>query len=149
MTPAQFPTPTQTIATDTLADLHALAFADSRGWSAAEFDSLLASPHCYVMSFEEGFALGRVVAGEAELLTIATHPKYRRRGLAARCLAAFETEAQARDADVAFLEVAADNLGAIALYQRAGYHECGRRKGYYARKSGPPVDAVMMKKALT
>ena len=42
------------------------------------------------------------------------------------------------------LEVAADNSGAVALYEALGYQVSGRRKQYYQRVSGHRVDAVMM-----
>jgi ribosomal-protein-alanine N-acetyltransferase len=42
------------------------------------------------------------------------------------------------------LEVAADNAAALALYQRLGFAEVGRRKGYYVRKGRPPVDALLL-----
>jgi ribosomal-protein-alanine N-acetyltransferase len=47
-----------------------------------------------------------------------------------------------------FLEVAAGNIAARALYDRAGYCECGRRKGYYQRPDATRDDAVVMEKAL-
>ena len=41
-----------------------------------------------------------------------------------------------------FLEVAADNEAAKALYAKLGFKEIGRRKGYYQRTAGPPQDAI-------
>jgi ribosomal-protein-alanine N-acetyltransferase len=44
--------------------------------------------------------------------------------------------------------VAEGNAAARALYARAGYRECGRRKGYYQRPDGSRDDAVVMEKPL-
>ncbi|MDV4143266.1 ribosomal protein S18-alanine N-acetyltransferase [Shimia sp. FJ5] len=133
---------------DDLAALHAAAFTQSRPWSTEEFAALLASPHCFLVAQGQSFALGRAIAGEAELLTIATHPKARRQGLARACLSQFETAARARGANSAFLEVAADNPAAIALYRAAGFTDAGQRKGYYTRPDGPAVDALILTKPL-
>lgn len=132
-----------------LAALYAAAFPASRGWSAAEFEDLLTSPHCFLVSSKHAFALGRVVADEAELLTIATHPDQQGQGLGRQCLRGFQEEATSRGATSAFLEVAGDNPAAINLYESEGWQRTGLRKGYYARETGPSVDAVLMGKTLT
>lgn len=134
---------------EALADLHARAFQDSRGWSAGEFSDLLDSPHCFLATVDHGFALGRVIAGESELLTIAVDPDFQRNGLGVACLETYEAMAIERGAETSFLEVADDNSAAKALYMRAGYRETGRRRGYYARLSGTAVDALIMAKELT
>ncbi|MFN3938430.1 MAG: GNAT family N-acetyltransferase, partial [Gemmobacter sp.] len=72
----------------------------------------------------------------------------RRQGVGARLLAAFEAGAAARGAARVHLEVAADNLAARALYDRAGWHLTGRRQGYFRRPGGPAADALLMAKAL-
>jgi ribosomal-protein-alanine N-acetyltransferase len=43
-----------------------------------------------------------------------------------------------------FLDVAADNVAALALYESLGFAEVGRRKSYYARGLDPRMDAIMM-----
>jgi len=133
-----------------MATLYACAFAgQGRAWTAREFAGLLQSDLVFASHGPHGFALGRVVAGEAELLTLATHPDYQRQGLARACLAGYEAKAQARGAGVSFLEVAADNAAALGLYLSAGYARAAVRAGYYKRAGAAPVDAVMMRKALT
>ncbi|MCV2882662.1 GNAT family N-acetyltransferase [Actibacterium sp. XHP0104] len=133
---------------EALAALHAACFTTPRPWSADEFRDLLAGQGCFLVSQGQGFALGRELAGEAELLTIAVHPDARRAGLGREILRAFETEAHAAGAIDAFLEVAADNLPAIALYQSRGYAQVGCRKGYYHPPQGPAIDALILRKAL-
>ncbi len=132
-----------------LANLHARAFTMPRPWSADEFASLLNSPHVFVAGNNQGFVMGRVIAGEAELLTIAVDPDHRRKGLGhTTLLSEFLKLALERAADTAFLEVAADNAAALALYLSHGFTEAGRRPGYYIPPSGPTIDALVMKKAL-
>jgi ribosomal-protein-alanine N-acetyltransferase len=135
---------------ETRAAIHAASFERERAWSAREFAALLDDPHVFAVDAPEGaagFALGRAVAGEAELLTLAVAPPARRRGRGRALLAAFEQGARERGACEAFLEVAADNAPAVALYAGAGYSERGRRPGYYSRAAGA-VDALLMGRAL-
>lgn len=129
-----------------MAAIHAAVFPERRAWSANEIAGLAEAPG-FAVTAATGFALGRAVAGEAELVTLAVAPGARRAGTGRALLAAFEAEAQARGAITAFLEVAADNAAGMALYRSAGWQETGRRKGYYARPQGA-VDALTMAKAL-
>ncbi len=129
-----------------MARLHAAAFAPQRGWSAQEFQSLCASPHVRCLSRTHGFALVRTLAGETELLTLAVDPQHRRKGIANRILCDW---LGSTDAQTAFLDVAADNAPARALYALHGFAETGRRKSYYHRPDAPPVDAVLMQAAVT
>ncbi|RXV60817.1 ribosomal-protein-alanine acetyltransferase [Roseovarius sp. A46] len=134
---------------ETLSATHARAFAgQGRGWSAAEFAALLDSPYTFVVGDARAFALGRAIADEAELLTLATDPGHRRAGLGRACLARFEAEAKARGAVRGFLEVAADNAAACALYAAARWRKCACRAGYYPRAGGIAVDALILEKHL-
>ncbi|MGR3637752.1 MAG: GNAT family N-acetyltransferase [Shimia sp.] len=131
-----------------LAALHAAAFSDTRAWSADEFSSLLSSPHCFCVSDDGGFALGRCIADESELLTLAVHPDRRRNGLGRTLLQAFESKSQMRGATRAFLEVAEDNTAALALYQASGYQITANRPDYYRRDNGSQIAASLMEKTL-
>jgi ribosomal-protein-alanine N-acetyltransferase len=117
-------------------------------WSEAEFASLLAARGCFAVGDSHSFALGRVVLDEVELLTIATHPDWRRKGLARACLAAFEAEARTRGARTAHLEVAAGNSAALALYESAGYLRVGIRRDYYRVPDAARIDALLLSKSL-
>ena len=132
-----------------LADTHRRAFTDERPWSAGEFADLLDKPTTRLTGDAQSFVLGQIVADEAEVLTLATHPDHRRRGLARAALDAFLDAAATAGAATVFLDVAADNAPALALYARAGFAECGRRPRYYARTGGTAVDAVLMRRDLT
>lgn len=127
-----------------LAALHAACFTRPRPWSAAEFAALISAPGAFLLTEGGGFLLGRALADEAELLTLAVPEAARRQGTGARLLARFVTEARARGAEAAFLEVAADNAPARALYSRAGWAAAGRRRDYY----GPGADALVLRIAL-
>jgi ribosomal-protein-alanine N-acetyltransferase len=136
------------VSPEDFAALHARAFG-ATAWSAAEFTALMSSALVFALGDARAAALGRAVADEAELLTIATDPDHRRTGLARARLAAFETEARHRGAHRAFLEVGAENPAAQHLYRAAGWTEIGRRAGYYARKGNGTEDAILMEKSLS
>ncbi len=131
-----------------LARLHALAFVVPRPWSAGEFAGLTARADTILIGDGDGFLLGRVIADEAELLTLAVAPEARRRGIGAALVGAFLARSAERGAATAFLEVAADNAAAIALYSAAGFARTGLRKGYFRHPEGRPIDALIMARAL-
>ncbi|WP_298436561.1 GNAT family N-acetyltransferase [uncultured Jannaschia sp.] len=129
---------------DQMAALHAACFHGPARWSDAAFAAAVSDPLCFVLAEREtGFLLGRTVADEAELLTLAVDPDHRRAGLGQSLLARFEDTARTRGADAAFLEVAADNAPARALYDGAGWQLAGQRTGYYGG-----VDALTLRKTL-
>ncbi|MFY2823628.1 GNAT family N-acetyltransferase [Ruegeria sp. MALMAid1280] len=132
-----------------LAHIHAAAFTQSRPWTDQEFTDLLGNRFTHVIGNTESFALFQVIADEAELLTIATHPSRQRRGLALKSMHEWHATARKLGATRAFLDVAADNHPAIALYERCGYTPCGLRKGYYLRENDGKIDAIVMECDLT
>jgi len=133
---------------DALAALHARCFAVPRPFSAGEFRDVLSSQACFLVTGSAGFALGRAVLNEAELITLAVAPEDRRQGHGRGLLQKFEAEAARRGAVRVFLEVADDNTAARALYTAMGYRESGRRRGYYRTPAGTRLDAVVMEKRL-
>jgi len=64
---------------------------------------------------------------EFEILSIATHPRHRRKGVARALIHEFCT---AHRGDV-FLEVRESNHGAIAFYESMGFEKTGIRHSYY------------------
>ena len=131
-----------------LARIHVRAFPQERGWSEEEFATLLAQPGAVLSGDARAFALLRVVADEAEVLTIATDPDHRRKGHARAALAEAEAMAAAQGATAVFLEVAEDNTPAQELYAQAGYRQVGRRPNYYVPKNAAPVAALVLRKDL-
>ena len=78
-----------------------------------------------------GFVLARVVADEAEILTLAVDPHGQGQGAGRLLLQAAMGEARRRGAVAMFLEVAPSNAAALALYGSAGFVQVGRRPRYY------------------
>ena len=131
---------------DALARLHAGCFAQAPPpWSADAFAAAIAAPGAMLLTRPDGFLLGRVVADEAELLTLAVAPDARRRGVARSLCAEFAQQARLRGAMEAFLEVGSDNAAARALYSGCGWREVGVRRGYYA----DGVDALTLRLAVS
>jgi [ribosomal protein S18]-alanine N-acetyltransferase len=135
-------------APERLAALHAEGFITPRPWTAAEIAGLIAQPGSLLITDAAGFALGRAVLDEAELLTVVVAAAARRHGLGRSLLTGFEAAARAKGASRGLLEVAADNAPALALYRRAGWQQIGRRPAYYRPPEGPRIDAVLMAKPL-
>ena len=133
---------------EALARTHAAAFSTTRAWGADEFTALLAEPNTFTTGNQDSFVLMRVIADEAEVLTLATAPEHRRKGLARAALTLAEAEAKGRGAAAVFLEVAEDNSAARALYAGLAYMQVGRRPGYYTPKNGAPVAALVLRKDL-
>lgn len=132
-----------------MAALHAICFSVPRPWSVDEIATFERDPLCFILIDSESFLIGRAVAGEAELLTLAVAPQARRRGLGGRLVSRFLYQARLRGAEAAFLEVAADNKPALALYHRAGFARTGCRRGYYHSTAAVKVDALILARALT
>lgn len=108
---------------------------------------MLGDPDVFAADCPGGFAVGRVAADEAELLTLAVAPEARRQGVGRRLLSAFETEAKARGARTVFLEVAETNAAARCLYAGAGYASAGYRRDYYG-PAGARTGALVLRKVL-
>jgi ribosomal-protein-alanine N-acetyltransferase len=137
---------------DRAAALHGEAFTPfgERGWTRQDVAELLASPGAaglllQVDGADVGMAICRVVADEAELVTIAVRLAERRRGAGRALLAAALDHVRAAGARTLFLEVAVDNPGARTLYARAGFRDVGRRPAYFRRGDRPAVDAFIMR----
>ena len=133
---------------DEMAALHARCFTVPRPWTATEFAEMLQSLHVFAVPRADGFALVRVIADEAELLTLAVAPEARRQGIGRAMLAEALDRAARRGAVTMHLEVAADNTPALALYDRAGFARTGRRPGYYRSPVGQRTDALLLARAL-
>jgi len=122
-------------------------------WTRRQVEDSLALPgtHYFLISAERraprrdepaaGFALSRAVLDEEELLLIAVRPELRGQGIGDTLLGQFVTSARARGATRLFLEMR-DGNPAEALYRRHGFDSIGRRRNYYRRGNGPPLDAI-------
>ena len=133
-----------------LAAVHALALDEP--WPEAAFEALMPGPGVfgYAVTLPDalaGFCIARSVVDEAEILTLAVAPASRRQGVARAVLRSCIDTASLGGARSMFLEVAADNHGALGLYVQAGFIQVGRRPAYYATRSGP-VDALILRLAI-
>jgi ribosomal-protein-alanine N-acetyltransferase len=92
-----------------------------------------------------GFALSRVIIGEAELLLLAVRRDRQGRGIGEMLLDGFVEEARHRGARQLHLEVR-DGNPAVRLYKRSGFSEVGRRPNYYSGCDGQLFDALTLAK---
>ena len=81
----------------------------------------------------------------ADVMTIAVAPRAQGRGFGRLLLAELERRALARGAAHVILEVRADNVAALALYERSGYAVLSTRRRYYQPGD---IDALVMRKVL-
>lgn len=132
--------------------LHAQCFEDlgERPWTADEFVGLLATPGCFGLLLvadgqPDGFAVARVAADEAEILTLGVAPPARRRGGGSRLLSVLEYRCRRRGAQSLFLDVAEDNLPARCLYAGRGFTVVGRREAYFDRGKRGRTAAMTMR----
>ncbi len=85
------------------------------------------------------------VFDEANIVNVATHPDFRRRGCAEALLSKMEEFLSAHEVKDVYLEVRVSNNPARTLYEKLGFEAVGLRKNYYRF---PLEDAVVMKKTL-
>lgn len=89
---------------------------------------------CWVAEMD-GKLIGMVVAwlivDEVHVATIATHPDFRRQGIAKKLLSHTLQHLRDEGAQSSFLEVRASNFAAQELYRKFGYEETGMRPRYY------------------
>jgi len=146
--------PLEPSSADLCYSLHRRCFAHA--WSPTEFETLTASSSnladgAYVEGTDEliGFVVSRIVAGEAEILTIAVEPGLRGQGLGRRLLEAHMAALVNKKVSALFLEVEETNAAALALYARTGFEQIGRREGYYRQGRDRPAAALTMRKKLS
>jgi ribosomal-protein-alanine N-acetyltransferase len=99
---------------------------------------------CWVAEVEEkivGMIVVWLIVDEAHVATIATHPDFRRQGIAKRLLSHALGKLIEQGARSSFLEVRESNLAAQELYRKFGYEETGRRQRYYKDND---EDAILM-----
>lgn len=137
-----------------MAAIHATCF--TKGWSEKSIASLLNDQG--VLAYKvatvpasafAGFIMARAAVDEAEILTLAVDPRFRRHGLAQTLLCKTSTHFAELGVERLFLEVDAENDAAIALYEKHGFTAVGRRRNYYRRDGHPPRDALCLSLNLT
>ena len=118
----------------------------SRPWSeAALSEELYNDTACFLVAEgEDGTVLGyaglHVILDEGYIDNVAVDPKYRRQGVADALLDVF-CRFGAEKLAFLTLEVRESNTPAIALYEKHGFYQVGRRKDYY---DDPREDALLL-----
>jgi len=127
--------------------------AETRPWSTLEYSTLLRLPttRAAVAIWEGagerdpvGFIVCASAADQMDLLFVGVVPDRRRSGAGGRLLLTVVRQARLAAVRRILLEVAADNVAAQRLYSGQGFSEVGRRRAYYPRARGEPVDAIVM-----
>ena len=129
-----------------IADLEKLCFSDP--WSensiASELENKLS---LWLVALEDGKVVGYVgsqtVLGWTDMMNIAVHPDYRRRGIAESLVEKLVDALKANQAENLTLEVRISNTPAISLYEKLGFAQVGLRKNYY---HNPKEDALILRK---
>jgi [ribosomal protein S18]-alanine N-acetyltransferase len=135
-----------------LAQLHGASF--HRGWGEGEFEAMLSERNTLVHRLRQGrkvigFAVSRLAADEAEILSIAIDPAQRGRGLSRHLLLTHLGHLAGRGVRSIFLEVEENNRPARRLYERAGFGVVGRRERYYQQPGGEHLNALLMQRDLS
>lgn len=131
----------------------AAGLVEAPQWPEAAYRQALdagSSPRRLVLAAERGerligFAVAAVVAGEAELESIAVERAVQRAGVGRALLEALVDAARGLGAERFLLEARVSNEPALRLYRALGFVENGRRPRYYR---DPEEDAVLMERVL-
>jgi ribosomal-protein-alanine N-acetyltransferase len=131
-----------------VAALEKLCFSDP--WSENSVASELNNPLSFwLVAVEDDAVAGYIgsqsVMGESDMMNVAVHPDYRRKGYAEALVLALCDELKERGNATLALEVRVSNEPAKALYEKLGFTLAGRRPNYYRN---PREDALILKKAL-
>ena len=129
-----------------IAQLEKICFSDP--WSeksvASELDNKLAF---WLVAMEEarvaGYIGSQTVMDETDMMNVAVHPDFRRQGIAEALVNTLVENLKKMGSRCLTLEVRASNVPAIALYEKLGFAEIGRRKNYYRN---PREDALILRK---
>ena len=129
-----------------IAELEKLCFSDP--WSEKSIATELTGKFsCWLVAMEGETLVGYVgsqsVLGESDMMNIAVHPEHRRKGVAEALVTTLVAELSARGNHCLSLEVRVSNAPAIALYEKLGFCQVGRRPNYYRN---PKEDALILRK---
>ncbi|HQT81355.1 MAG: ribosomal-protein-alanine N-acetyltransferase [Ferrovum sp. 37-45-19] len=125
--------------------------AFSHPWSERNFkDSLGSGAMGLMLTVNQqglGYTVFMPVIDELHILNFAIDPQHHRRGLGQRLISGVLELAVSQHLKEIYLEVRESNHGARHLYDKVGFMEIGRRRGYYPLERGRE-DAVVMRKTL-
>ena len=129
-----------------VAELEKICFSDP--WSEKSVAYELTNPlSCWLVAVEDGRVAGYIgsqtVMGESDMMNVAVHPDYRRRGIAERLVNDLVEALKAFESHCLTLEVRESNDSARALYAKLGFLQAGLRKNYYRN---PKENALILRK---
>ena len=129
-----------------VAELEKICFSDP--WSEKSVASELTNPlACWLVAEENGEVAGYIgsqtVMDESDMMNVAVHPDYRRKGVAEALVMELVEALKKRESRCLTLEVRASNDPAKALYKKLGFEQVGLRKNYYRN---PKEDALILRK---
>lgn len=129
-----------------VAALEKVCFSDP--WSEQSVAGELSNPlSVWLVCVEKDRVLGYVgsqtVLGETDMMNVAVSPDARRRGIGEKLILELVERLKERDSHCLTLEVRASNAPAIALYEKLGFTQVGRRPNYYRN---PKEDALILRK---
>ena len=128
-----------------IAALEKICFSDP--WSENSIASELENKLAHWLVAQEGkmvagYIGSQTVMGETDMMNVAVHPDFRRRGIAEALVKRLVEDLQAMESHCLTLEVRASNTPAQALYEKLGFTEVGRRPRYY---QNPKEDALILR----
>ena len=114
-------------------------------WSLNALQSEIENPISHIWVFEREEALSGYICfwmfdKEAQLLSLAVHPRDRGKGLGHYLLKKMIETAVSKRVQYIWLEVRPSNLAGKRLYQKLGFEEVHRRPRYYSNTE----DAIVM-----
>lgn len=118
-------------------------------WSQSQLVGLMTTTGSWLVALDvdgavAGFAMVRFLLDEAELMLLAIAPSFRGQGFGRKLLDEVIEESKRRNILRIFLEMRSDNESALLLYEGAGFHPIGKRRGYYRGFDGILRDAITM-----
>ncbi len=122
-------------------------------WTHGNFvDSLKSGYPAWVLRDVDGTLLGyfllMLVVDEAHLLNVAVEGAIQGQGLGRFLLQQSCACARQLGMESMLLEVRPSNARALDIYQRYGFEQIGRRKGYYPAANSQREDAIVMRYTL-
>ena len=129
-----------------VAALEKICFSDP--WSEKSIASELENPlSLWLVALDgdivAGYVGSQTVLGETDMMNLAVHPEYRRRGIARELVAGLTERLKGMGSHCLTLEVRASNLPARALYGKLGFVQVGLRPKYY---QNPREDGLILRK---
>ncbi|KQW87161.1 ribosomal-protein-alanine acetyltransferase [Massilia sp. Root418] len=119
-------------------------------WSRGNFaDSLASGYHAWVLRNQSmqlmGYFLVMQMVDEAHLLNVAVAQEWQGQGLGRFLLNQSVACSRGLGMESMLLEVRPSNTRALELYERYGFEQIGRRKGYYPAGGQQREDAIVMR----